>query len=151
MFENTRKGDCEDFALWTWRQLLAIGYDARFVGGQCGRYGAGHAWVEFFEDGCCYLLEPQLWFLGQRMPRLNTLGYHPRLSVEWDGEKLSYFEHRDPSFRLSFLTLLDMLPEYLVIWGAFWLRSPVRVPRFIWHLLKRFFRGFRWIGKTRSG
>lgn len=32
-FEKRRKGDCEDFALWAWRQLLNMGYDARFVGG----------------------------------------------------------------------------------------------------------------------
>jgi len=50
-FEKRRKGDCEDFALWTWRQLLSMGYDARFIGGASGRYGEGHAWVEFFQDG----------------------------------------------------------------------------------------------------
>ena len=54
-FEKTKRGDCEDFALWTWRQLVAMGYDARFVAGRSGRYGAGHAWVEFFQDGDCYL------------------------------------------------------------------------------------------------
>jgi predicted transglutaminase-like cysteine proteinase len=49
-FEKRKKGDCEDFALWTWRQLLNLGYDARFVVGSSGRYGDGHAWVEYFED-----------------------------------------------------------------------------------------------------
>jgi predicted transglutaminase-like cysteine proteinase len=57
-FEKRKKGDCEDFALWTWRQLLSMGYDARFVGGSAGRYGDGHAWVEYFEDGKCFVLEP---------------------------------------------------------------------------------------------
>src|SRR5690242_6901772 len=33
-FERVRRGDCEDFALWTWRQLLAIGIDTRFVMGR---------------------------------------------------------------------------------------------------------------------
>lgn len=42
-FEKQRKGDCEDFALWTWRQLISMGYDARFIGGSAGRYGTGHA------------------------------------------------------------------------------------------------------------
>ncbi len=32
-FERTRMGDCVDFGLWAWRQLLALGYPARFVGG----------------------------------------------------------------------------------------------------------------------
>ena len=36
-FEKRKKGDCEDFALWTWRQLLNMGYDSRFVGGSSGR------------------------------------------------------------------------------------------------------------------
>src|SRR2546421_5662112 len=42
-FEKTRKGDCDCFALWTWRQFLALGFDARFVAGSSGRYGQGHA------------------------------------------------------------------------------------------------------------
>jgi predicted transglutaminase-like cysteine proteinase len=25
-FEQTRQGDCDDFVLWTWRQLLDLGY-----------------------------------------------------------------------------------------------------------------------------
>ena len=83
------------------------------------------------------------------MPQLSTVRYHPRLSVSWDGENLAYFEHHDSSARLSFLELAGMLPEYLLIWGTFWLGSPVRVPRFLWGTLKRFLRGFRWIGKTR--
>jgi predicted transglutaminase-like cysteine proteinase len=33
-FEKTKKGDCEDFSLWTWRQLMNLGYKCRFVGGR---------------------------------------------------------------------------------------------------------------------
>jgi len=55
-FEQTRKGDCDDFALWTWRQLLDLGYEARFVCGAHGRYGTGHAWVEFMKDGKRFLI-----------------------------------------------------------------------------------------------
>src|SRR5262250_3356035 len=44
-FERSRKGDCEDFALYAWRQLLSLGYSARFVVGSHGRYSEGHAWV----------------------------------------------------------------------------------------------------------
>lgn len=148
-FEKTRKGDCDDFALWTWRQLLSMGYDARFVAGRRGRFGRGHAWVEFFQDGSCYLLEPQFWFLGQRMPRLETLRYHPHLSVAWDAEKLSYYQHHELSAQLPLAHMARLLPEYLLIWGAFWLISPIRIPRAIWYLTKRFFQGFRWIGRTR--
>jgi hypothetical protein len=148
-FEKTKRGDCDDFALWTWRQLLSMGYHARFVAGQSGRYGIGHAWVEFFKDGRCYLLEPQLHFLGARMPQLSTLRYHPRFSVAWNGEKLIYYEHRKLSSGVRFTEMAGMLPEYIHIWARFWLSSPVRIPRVIWFLVKRFFKGFRWTGKTR--
>ena len=49
-FEQRKAGDCEDFSLWTWRELLAMGLDARVVFGKHGRYGIGHAWVMFFQD-----------------------------------------------------------------------------------------------------
>jgi hypothetical protein len=92
-FELTRKGDCVDFALWSWRQLLQMGYDARFAGGKAGRLGGGHAWVTYEHNGRAYLLEPQMWAAGSRMPRIYTLRYHPTVSVSWDGEKVSYYEH----------------------------------------------------------
>jgi len=50
-FERRKAGDCEDFSLWTWRELLAMGLDARVVFGRHGRYGTGHAWVMFFQEG----------------------------------------------------------------------------------------------------
>jgi len=147
-FEKTRKGDCDDFALWTWRQLSAMGYQARFVGGRTGRYGRGHAWVEFFRDGRAYIVEPQLSFLGLHMPRLSTLSYHPRISVAWDGEKLSYYEHADRRTLPSFIYLVGLLPEYLWVWGTFWLFKIHKIPRLIWYLLTQFLKGFRWTGKA---
>jgi hypothetical protein len=30
-FETTRKGDCEDHALWAWRKLMELGYEAELV------------------------------------------------------------------------------------------------------------------------
>lgn len=135
-FEKTKRGDCEDFALWTWRQLVAMGYDARFVAGRSGRYGAGHAWVEFFQDGDCYLLEPQLRGLGLRMPRLGTLRYHPRFSVSWEGKNLSYYQHeRERPSSMSLWAAVRLFPEYLSIWIRFWLRVLVRLPRLLWRLL----------------
>ena len=67
-FERLKKGGCVDVSLWTWRQLLALGYDARFVGGFSGRYGDGHAWVEYFSDGKCFLVEPQYCAVGTPCP-----------------------------------------------------------------------------------
>ena len=59
-FEQIRKGDCEDHALWAWRKLLELGIDATFYVGDCSkeRGRSGHAWVVFEHEGTCTLLEP---------------------------------------------------------------------------------------------
>lgn len=148
-FENRKKGDCEDFAFWTWRQLMGLGYDARVVFGQHGRYGSGHAWVQFIQDGKCFLVEPLCRRLGLSLPRLSTLRYRPRFSVAWDGEKLAYYQHREDSSRPPVTDLARLLPEYAFTCGLFWLGSPLRIPQLMWSVLIRFMKGFRWVGKTR--
>jgi hypothetical protein len=62
-FEQLRRGDCEDFALWAWRKLDEIGIDAEFYVGrvQCGDDPANdrqHAWVVYQVDGTDFLFEP---------------------------------------------------------------------------------------------
>jgi hypothetical protein len=148
-FEKLKKGDCEDFAFWTWRQLMDLGYDTRVVFGRHGTYGSGHAWVEFFQDGKCFLVEPLWRRLGLTLPRLSTLKYRPRFSVAWDGEKLTYYQHRENSPRPRVIVLARLLPEYILIWGLFWLGSPMRIPKFIWSEVTQFAKGFRWVGRTR--
>jgi hypothetical protein len=62
-FEQTRRGDCEDFALWAWRKLNEIGIDAEFYvgraiwGGDPGR-NCQHAWVVYRVNGVAFLFEP---------------------------------------------------------------------------------------------
>ncbi len=68
-FERSRQGDCEDFALYAWRQLLEMGYESRFVAGYSGRYGSGHAWVTAEIDGKRYVVEPLARFM-HKVPRL---------------------------------------------------------------------------------
>jgi hypothetical protein len=148
-FEKRKKGDCEDFSFWTWRQFMDLGYDARVVFGRHGRYGTGHAWVQFNQNGRCFLVEPQRYRLGDTFPRLSTLRYQPSFSVAWDGENLTYYQHRERSPELSASELALLLPEYLFFWGGFWLGAPTMIPRALWVLLKRFLKGFRWTGKTR--
>ncbi len=140
-FENRKKGDCEDFSFWTWRQFMDLGYDARVVFGRHGRYGAGHAWVQFFQDEKCFLVEPLWSRVGRTMPRLSTLRYRPRFSVAWDGKKLTYYQHRENSPELSVASLVCLLPEYVLFWGSFWLATPLRIPQGAWLLLKRFLKG----------
>jgi transglutaminase-like cysteine proteinase BTLCP len=129
-FEDNMKGDCEDFALWTWRQLIHQNCPARFVVGASGRYGEGHAWVTFERDGKFYLLEPQAWPMGLQLPRLSAARYQPHFSVAWDGQKLSYFEHEDRKFKASPQQILLWVAEWVFLWGCFWLKDvPVRLIR----------------------
>lgn len=62
-FEALRRGDCEDFALWTWRKLAEAGMDVEFVVGRvrCTAEpyaGRQHAWVVYRADGSDFLFEP---------------------------------------------------------------------------------------------
>lgn len=150
-FEKRKMGDCEDFALWTWRQLLKMGYDARFIGGSCGRFGAGHAWVEYFQDGKCFLLEPQCCRLGYTIPRLSTLGYDPRISVSWDGKALRYFAHKKPQARLLWSTWAPLVPDYVVFWAWIWFRTIFHLPHITWNALRmRVFQRKLWALRRRD-
>jgi hypothetical protein len=62
-FEQRRRGDCEDFALWTWRKLAEVGIDAEFCVGRVicddrSDRSRQHAWVIYRLDGAAFLFEP---------------------------------------------------------------------------------------------
>jgi Bacterial transglutaminase-like cysteine proteinase BTLCP len=62
-FEQMRRGDCEDFALWAWRKLSEISIDAEFYVGRvcCGGdpdVDRQHAWVVYRFNGTDFLFEP---------------------------------------------------------------------------------------------
>ncbi len=137
-FEQRKAGDCEDFSLWTWRQLINMGYDARIVFGRSGRYGIGHAWVSFFEDGKCYLLEPQATLLGLTLPRLSSLRYEPRFSISWNHGEFKYYAHKSAAIsRVPLFLAARLFPEWCRIWGWFWLSVAVRLPYWIVRRLLR--------------
>lgn len=58
-FEQLRRGDCEDHALWGWRKLRELGVAVSFVSGvlRRGDHEGGHAWVLFETEGASYVLE----------------------------------------------------------------------------------------------
>ena len=59
-FEHLRRGDCEDFALWTWRKLVELGYEAELIAGQWQEVSEGwspHAWVVFHKPDGPYLFD----------------------------------------------------------------------------------------------
>lgn len=133
-FEGRRQGDCDDFALWTWRQLMHLGYPARFVCGYAGRYRAGHAWVTFERDGRTFIVESLAAWHGSVLPRLSTLSYQPMVSVSWDGRSLRYFEHQPQRSAVSFIEMAPHIPE----WVWYWLRTRALfcVRLFTWVLRK---------------
>lgn len=131
-FERTKKGDCDCFALWTWRQLLALGYNARFVTGRCGRYGEGHAWVQFAENGKVFLVQPTVARVGNTIPRLSTLSYRPRFSVAWDGANISFYRHDERKGLPPFWKLLAQVLDWLIFWTWIWVMTLVHLPGFVY-------------------
>jgi hypothetical protein len=136
-FEKRKKGDCEDFAFWTWRQMFDMGFDVRLVFGRNGRYGIGHAWVEFFSDGNCFLVEPLLCRVGNKFPRLSTLRYTPKYSVSWDGETLRYFMHKERASSLALRPLVPLVWEYVRFWSWCYLKLSYRLPQIAWKTIRR--------------
>ncbi len=119
-FEKRRKGDCEDFSLWAWRQLIELGYTARIVVGRSGKFGEAHAWVTFQDKEKHFLLEPLLTFV-KNMPQLSTVRYKPLYSCEWDGNKISYFKHEDRPFNnIGLFKLTTLFFKWALFWGRFW-------------------------------
>lgn len=139
-FEKRKQGDCDDFALWTWRQLMNMGYRARYVVGRSGRYGTGHAWVTIEQDGKHFLVEPLAWYAGDSLPRLSIVRYEPEGSMEWDGKRLRYFVHQRPKSSLPVLTFAALVGEWLVFWTWFWLRFAWHIGRLPFRLLRKFVR-----------
>lgn len=141
-FEKSRKGDCDDFAMYAWRQLLEMGYKARFVGGIVGDSLAKHAWVTFERDGKHFLLEPQARFLGLRYPRLDALRYKPDVSVEWDGQRARFFFHKERKFLPSAFKIPLLVLEWatyhlgMLLLNLYWL--PIGIAKLVYRkLLKR--------------
>ena len=63
-FEELRRGDCEDFALWAWRKLAELGIDAEFFVGRIlsveePDVDRQHAWVVFRVGDVQFLSSPQ--------------------------------------------------------------------------------------------
>jgi len=127
-FERTKRGDCDCFALWTWREILTLGFDARFVVGRAGRYGQGHAWVQFSKNGKDFIVEPTMARSGYTLPRLETLRYHPRISVAWDGRNISFYSHEDRKRVPPLWKLAAYIPGWLVFSLCVWTSAAILLP-----------------------
>lgn len=90
-FEQIRRGDCEDHALWAWRKLIELGYDADLVAGRCLPWTPGvpgddrtHAWVIFRRGGESYVFETTSKIKEQMVRLLSQVAgeYRPELGVD---------------------------------------------------------------------
>ena len=139
-FEKKHKGDCDDFALWTWRQMLGMGYGARYVVGISGKYGEGHAWVTLKKDGVHFLVEPLAHSIGNKLPRLSIVTYQPTGSVGWDGKNLQYFIHEKYPFKLKFSQIPYLVTEWIILWIWFWFRFLCKLVLLPFFLLRKLLR-----------
>ncbi len=119
-FEKRKKGDCEDFALYTWRQLIEMGIKSRFVVGESGRYGEGHAWVTIEMNGKPFLFEP-LACAFKKLPRLSMVRYKPEISVKFKDGKISYYSHEKLNYNPTALKAMALFKEWLFFWVKKWL------------------------------
>jgi hypothetical protein len=96
-FEQLRRGDCEDFALWAWRKLVRLGYAAEFVAGRCIQPGCddvdhGHTWVLFEKDTVVYLFDPIIRERDEMIQPLDAVRheYVPEVSVDQHFNSYAY-------------------------------------------------------------
>lgn len=94
-FELMRRGDCEDFALWAWRKLVELGYDAHFVVGYAVSEpdtSRRHAWVVFRRNEMDYVLEPCQRSLTHAIRPLHEVreAYTPEYGVDARGQRFTY-------------------------------------------------------------
>lgn len=81
-FENNRRGDCEDFALWVWVQLLRINIRARFVLGGMYSDELNHAWVHIYDKQGVQVLECTPRDFNRPIPARSAHEYIPLWSID---------------------------------------------------------------------
>jgi len=94
-FERLRAGDCEDFALWAWRKLVELGFDADIVAGYCvkdGKLAGRHAWVVFRQDGKEFLFEPAARTKEAMIRPLSEVrdNYVPEVGADRTGHRFAF-------------------------------------------------------------
>jgi hypothetical protein len=94
-FERLRAGDCEDFAIWAWRKLVELNFDANLVVGFSalnGALGGRHAWVMFKKDGIDYVFEPVRRSADRAVRPLSEVRelYVPEFGVDRHAKRYAY-------------------------------------------------------------
>lgn len=97
-FEQIRKGDCEDHALWAWRQLHRLNVPARFVAGLWR--DIPHTWVICRNDGVDTLIETTAKSSNMLLPLEDARPFYcPALAVDRDCR--TYVYQGFPRFRAA--------------------------------------------------
>lgn len=96
VFEQIRRGDCEDFALWTWRRLAEMGHKAELVAGrwrQADGSWTGHVWVTFEWKGRTLLFDPVIRDRSRMIRPLRSVQkvYLPEVSVDQALDRYAYW------------------------------------------------------------
>ncbi len=94
-FEQLRRGDCEDFALWAWRKLVELGIDADLVIGRRvppGAENSRHAWIQFRDGSDEFLFEPVFRDRALAVRRVSTVraAYIPEFGVDRDRKRFLF-------------------------------------------------------------
>lgn len=142
-FERLRRGDCEDFALWTWRQLLAMGLDARLV---LGNWGNGdrinHVWVTFSDSQAHHLFEPTA-RRRRKLSRTEILQYRPSQSVSLREGELIWHDHEPRDHRWTAPEIFALFARIPALLFFSLLRLPGRLVKRIAGRIKAR-KGDRW-------
>lgn len=120
-FERKQRGDCEDFAFYTWRQLMEFGYQSRVVLGRVGADGHTHAWVQYESNGKWYIIEPLMAAVGNKLPRLSIIRHKPVFSITWNGDKIEEYIHQQKTYNPTYSSAARLFGEWLLHWTKFWL------------------------------
>ena len=97
-FERLRQGDCEDHALWAWRKLVELGFDAELVSGrivhtdEAATRDGGHVWVLFRENSETFVLEATAKSKDRMVRSLNDVRnkYLPSFGVDRTRKRFAY-------------------------------------------------------------
>jgi predicted transglutaminase-like cysteine proteinase len=89
-FENIRQGDCEDFALWVWVQLIKMKVNARFVLGGLFTNEIDHAWVSIYTRNDVKVFECTPNTHNIQISSKNTPEYLPIYSID---KYLNHYKH----------------------------------------------------------
>jgi hypothetical protein len=98
-FEQLRKGDCEDHALWAWRKCVELGIEAELVSGQqlsesrVSDEDSGHVWVVLKRDDEIYVFETAAKSKDRMLKPLKEVRaeYRPEVGVDAERNRFAYF------------------------------------------------------------